>query len=149
MFEYDYARPALTVDVIVKRYNDIKNTHQTLLIKRASEPFKDCYALPGGFVNEGETIIQAAIRELKEETNLSLLPSLLQQVFIADTPNRDPRGWTISVVFKCIPILTMEDTLNIIARDDAKEIFWRDDSDLYIKKKKFAFDHFDILMNKE
>ncbi|NPA68194.1 MAG: NUDIX hydrolase [Chlorobi bacterium] len=92
---YKYPRPAYTSDCLVfVRTNGII---KILLIKRKNNPFKDYYALPGGFVDEGETSYKAAIRELKEETGLEVDKVNFFGVF--DTPGRDPRGWTISAVY--------------------------------------------------
>ena len=61
----DYPKPSLTADIILFRF--VNKQLETLLIKRKNEPFKDCWAYPGGFVDKGETALQAAYRELEEE----------------------------------------------------------------------------------
>jgi 8-oxo-dGTP diphosphatase len=66
-----------------------------LLIQRGNDPFTGCWALPGGYVEPGEAIIDAAIRELKEETGLTGVG--LHQVGTYGDPGRDPRGWTATV----------------------------------------------------
>ena len=88
--------PHLTVDCVIKKNSYI------LLIKRKYEPFRDMYALPGGFVDLGESVEDACIREIKEETNLKLKKKDLKLVNIYSQPGRDPRGSTASVVFFCL-----------------------------------------------
>jgi 8-oxo-dGTP diphosphatase len=85
--------PRLTVDGIVRRANEI------LLVQRAFDPFKGFWALPGGFVEYGETVEEAVRREVAEETGLLVHPSGLAGVY--SDPGRDPRGHTVSVVFYC------------------------------------------------
>ncbi len=95
LFEYvikhPYKTPALTVDGILIQEGKI------LLIKRKKEPFRGKYALPGGFVEYGERVEEAIIREMKEETGLDVKP--LKIVGVYSDPKRDPRGHTISVAF--------------------------------------------------
>ena len=68
-YSYDYPRPAVTADcVVITRENEPK----VLLIERGHEPFKGCWAFPGGFLDMDETTEQCAIRELKEETGLKI-----------------------------------------------------------------------------
>ena len=93
-YQYDYPRPALTVDLVIVT-RDARP--RVLLIERKSEPFAGTWALPGGFVNEGETLEQAARRELMEETNVAV--DELEQLYTAGDPGRDPRGWVVSVCF--------------------------------------------------
>lgn len=93
-FRYDYPRPALTVDVVLTT-RDARP--RVLLIRRKSDPFAGAWALPGGFVDEGERLIDAARRELEEETAVEV--EELEQLHTAGDPGRDPRGWTVSVVF--------------------------------------------------
>ncbi|MEK6758101.1 MAG: NUDIX hydrolase, partial [Nanoarchaeota archaeon] len=82
-----YVNPASTVDLIVFFDGGI------ILIKRKHEPFKDCWALPGGFLELGkETLEQAAVRELFEETSLITNPEELKLVGVYSDPRRDPRG---------------------------------------------------------
>ena len=83
--------PKLAVDVLVAKDEKI------LLIKRKHEPFKGKYALPGGFVEYGETVEQAAVRECKEETGIDVELEGLLGVY--SDPGRDPRWHIISVVF--------------------------------------------------
>lgn len=119
--------PLLTVDII------IEHNGKMVLIERKNEPFG--WAIPGGFVDVGETVEQAAIREAKEETNLDV--RLIRQFHTYSDPARDVRGHTVSVVF----IAEIEDG-ELEGRDDAAraEFFAADDL-----PDKIAFDHGSIL----
>lgn len=105
-----------------------------LLITRKNEPFKSQYALPGGFVETGETVERACMREVLEETNLKL--SGLKMVGIYSDPKRDPRGHVISVAF-----LGKTKSRNLKAGDDAADAefvsSWQ--------KAPIAFDHKKII----
>ena len=130
---YDYPRPALTVDlVLVTR----EARPQVLLIRRKRDPFAGSWALPGGFVEENETIADAARRELKEETGLDV--NDIEQLYTAGDPGRDPRGWTVTVAH-----LARVDpaALKPVAADDAEEVGWFPLNDL----PALAFDHAMIL----
>ncbi|HID26210.1 MAG TPA: NUDIX hydrolase [Thermoplasmata archaeon] len=84
-------RPNVTVDGIVVKHEMI------LLVKRRKDPFKDMWALPGGFVNYGEKVEDAVVREIKEETGVSA--EIIKLFGVYSDPSRDPRGHTISIVF--------------------------------------------------
>ncbi|MBL8868132.1 MAG: NUDIX hydrolase [Planctomycetia bacterium] len=130
---YDYPRPALTVDAaLVTR----EARPRVLLIQRAGEPFKGSWALPGGFVEEYERLIDAASRELKEETGIDFTD--LEQLYTAGDPGRDPRGWTVSVVYLA---RVAPEQLTAIAGDDAAAVKWFP----LDKLPKLAFDHAMIL----
>lgn len=142
-----YPRPAVTLDVIVwdRRANRI------LLIKRGKEPFKDCWAIPGGFFNSEDhnnekqdaTLVDGALRELKEETGIDAraIQSSLSFLSIQDKPGRDPRARTLTVVY----VLTVFDTsdLNVKGQDDATEAKWFKLEEVVSGKIPLAFDHFD------
>lgn len=83
--------PKLMVDVIIPAEEGV------ILIRRGSDPYKGQWALPGGFVEVGETVENAAVREAKEETNLDV--GLERIVGVYSDPNRDPRGHNVSVAF--------------------------------------------------
>ncbi|MFN8207850.1 MAG: NUDIX hydrolase [Bacteroidales bacterium] len=114
---YDYPRPAVTADCLIFRQQ--KTIWEVLLIERLHEPFKGCWAFPGGFINMDETIEDAAARELFEETGLQHVR--LEQFRTFSKPDRDPRGRTISVVFT--GIITSDDIV-IKAGDDAASAKW-------------------------
>jgi ADP-ribose pyrophosphatase YjhB (NUDIX family) len=128
-----YKNPIPTVDIIIELKDGI------VLIKRKNPPYG--WAIPGGFIDYGESAESAAIREAKEETNLEI--TNLKQFHTYSDPNRDPRFHTISIVFvaraKGIPQ----------ARDDAIEIGMFTKENL---PEEIAFDHRKILedyFNKE
>ncbi|KXZ56934.1 hypothetical protein GPECTOR_1g842 [Gonium pectorale] len=129
-----YARPALTVDTVVVAQPDGSEPAQLLLIKRKLPPFKDCWALPGGFVDEGEGLDTAAARELQEETSVEPSSVSLTQVGAFGDPGRDPRGWTVTVAYAALVPTT---DLGVKAADDAKDARWFDVSSL----PQLAFDH--------
>jgi len=131
LYTYDYPRPSVTVDVaIIKPVGD---KFQLLLIKRAREPFKSKFALPGGFINMDETLEEAARRELFEETGLETLQLIQIETF--SDPNRDPRGRVISTCFGYV--LKMDDQVQLQAGDDASTAEWFELDDL----PSLAFDH--------
>ena len=121
-------KPSLTVDGIIFREDTF------LAVKRGNEPFKGMFALPGGFVDYGEKVEEAVIREVREETSLET--TVLKLVGAYSHPDRDPRGHTISCAF-----LLKEVGGEAKAGDDAADIVWlhcEDPGDL-------AFDHNEIL----
>ena len=128
-FTYDYARPAVTADIVLITR---EAQPRVLLIQRAHEPFAGAWALPGGFVNVDEPIVDAAKRELHEETGLEI--ALLEQLYTTGDPGRDPRGWTISIAF----LARVEaGALQPRAGDDAAAVKW-----FRINKlPQLAFDH--------
>ena len=126
----EHKNPVPTVDIILQKGSDI------LLIKRKNEPFKDYLAFPGGFVNEGESVEDAAKREAMEETSLEIEPIDILGVY--SDPKRDPRKHIITVVFIAIIVSDLP-----VPKDDAAEIEWVHLDE--IQKKKLAFDHRKIL----
>ena len=144
MYSYDYERPGFTVDAVVFWHDESKSVDDTeiLLIKRKNDPFKDCWALPGGFVERHENAIDAVVRELYEETGI--LVDSMYQVGIADNPLRDPRGWTVSVYF--YNVLIGERPV-VKGSDDAIEARWFTFSELndLIYNNKLAFDHEEMI----
>src|SRR6476660_5086356 len=114
-FTYPYPRPSVTVDVALVT---VGPGPKVLLIRRKHDPFAGKWAFPGGFVDENERLIDAARRELKEETGLEA--GQLEQVQAFGDPGRDPRGWTVSVVF----LGRVDPGLTPGAGDDAAEVCW-------------------------
>lgn len=87
----DSDKPSLTVDILIQTDEGI------VLVKRKNDPYKGKWAIPGGFVEYGETVEEAARREAKEETGLEV--EIEGIVGVYSDPNRDPRGHTISVCY--------------------------------------------------
>ena len=136
----EYKKPSLTVDMFIINENSNNNENiddkKFILIKRKNNPFKDHWALPGGFVDYGESTESAAIREAKEETSIDI--ELIKLFNVYSEPNRDPRGHTVTVVY-----LAKGDLSQMKADDDAKEIEIFSFKDL--NSIDLAFDHNDIL----
>lgn len=120
----------LSVDCVIFGFAD--NKLNVALIQRKKEPFKNHWAIPGGFIEESETLEQGAQRELLEETNIKNV--FLEQVHIFSKPNRDPRGRVISCAFYA---LVNPKAFNILAGQDASHVKWWPIN----KLPKLAFDH--------
>jgi 8-oxo-dGTP diphosphatase len=127
------ATPALTTDCVVFDARDY-----VLLIRRKHEPFRGSYALPGGFVDVGETVEAACRRELKEETGLDV--GALRLIGVYSDPDRDPRGHTCSIAY-----LASVDRAAVLAGDDAAAAEWVADW----RSQRVAFDHAKILTDAE
>lgn len=129
--------PSVAVDLLI--FN--QDCSKILLINRADHPFVNKLALPGGFyIPSDQTIEEAASRELKEETSVSLKFTNKNLVKITSTKNRDPRGWVISIAYK---VVVNENDVKPIANSDALYANWVDVNS--IKEDNMAFDHFEIL----
>ncbi|MGV1013492.1 MAG: NUDIX domain-containing protein [Methyloceanibacter sp.] len=126
--------PALATDCVI-----YDRAGRVLLIRRKHEPFKGAYALPGGFVEIGETTEAACRREVQEEVGIEL--GALRLVGVYSDPGRDPRGHTVSVVY--LAALTGE--VNPRAGSDAASAEWIEDW----RKLALAFDHAQILADAE
>lgn len=138
-YTYEYPRPALTVDCVV--FGLEASELKVLLIERDLEPFKGRWALPGGFVNMDETLEQAALRELQEETGLRDL--YLEQLYTFGQVDRDPRGRVISVAYYA---LVDPRGLMLKASSDARQARWFPVSQLRGSGgTRLAFDHEKIL----
>jgi 8-oxo-dGTP diphosphatase len=130
MKEQRYRNPTPTVDTIIQRDSWI------LLVKRRNDPFKGYLVLPGGFVNEGERVEDAAKREVKEETSLNI--ELLDILGVYSDPIRDPRGHMMSTVF-IAKISSNNEKVDAVAQDDAAAIEWI--SLEVINTRNVGFDH--------
>jgi 8-oxo-dGTP diphosphatase len=132
----EYKNPTPTVDVILERESKI------LMVRRKKDPYKDHLALPGGFVNEGETVEEAMKREAMEETSLEVHP--LEILGVYSDPKRDPRKHIVTVVF--VGIIVSGD---LRANDDAAGIEWIQLGSIESlqQHKLFAFDHAQILQD--
>ena len=131
-YTYKYPRPAVTADMIVLTE---ESEPKILLIQRGGEPFKGCWAFPGGFMEIDETTEQCARRELKEETGLEV--GEIRQVGAYSKVDRDPRGRTITVAY----VTRIPEPLPVQGLDDAAQAQWWPINAL----PPLAFDHADIL----
>lgn len=131
-YTYKYPRPAVTADcVVISKESEPK----VLLIQRGNEPYKGCWAFPGGFMDMDETTEQCAIRELEEETGLKV--SSLQQIGAYSKVDRDPRGRTVTVAY----LARVDASVAVVAQDDAAKAKWFPLSAL----PSLAFDHEEIM----
>ena len=131
-YTYKYPRPAVTADcVVISKESEPK----VLLIQRGNEPYKGCWAFPGGFMDMDETTEQCAIRELEEETGLKV--SSLQQIGAYSKVDRDPRGRTVTVAY----LARVDAPVTVIAQNDAAQAKWFPLSAL----PPLAFDHEEIM----
>jgi 8-oxo-dGTP diphosphatase len=126
--------PLLTTDCVIR-----DSKARVLLIRRKNEPFKGAYALPGGFVDIGETMEAACRREVLEETGLAV--SGLTLVGVYSDPSRDPRGHTVSIAYTTL----LPDAPSPQAGSDAEAAEWVADW----RKRKLAFDHEKIIADAE
>lgn len=131
----------MTVDAVV-----IQSGH-ILLVKRGDMPGKGLWALPGGFLNQDETMLDGAIRELREETRIKVPVPVLKGSIKAsktfDAPNRSSRGRTITQAF--LIDLGVGDLPKVKGSDDAEEAFWVPFNE--VRQEKLFEDHFHIIDN--
>ena len=116
------------VDVVVVKHGEV------LLVKRRFDPYAGYWTLPGGFVEEDETVEEAAVREVLEETGLEVELNSLIGVF--SDPGRDPRGRVISVAFSAVPVGG-----ELRESEESSEVGWFPISRL----PRLAFDHEKII----
>ncbi len=129
-YTYEYPRPALAVDCVV--FGIQADSLHVLLIERAQAPFLGWWALPGGFVQMGESLDEAARRELREETGLSEV--YLEQLYTFGEPDRDPRERVVSVAYYA---LVKPGEQQVRPAADARRAQWFPTSRL----PTLAFDH--------
>ncbi len=124
-------RPGLTVDAVIEFGDD-----RVVLIRRGFPPFEGLWALPGGFVEIGETVADACMREVREECSIDV--ELRGILGVYSDPRRDPSRHTIAVAFRAV-----HKSGELKGSDDAREarLFKRDE----LRSLKLAFDHADIL----
>ena len=131
-YTYKYPRPAVTADcIVITKDTDAK----VLLIQRGDDPYKGCWAFPGGFMNMDETTEQCAIRELEEETGLKV--NEVHQIGAYSKVDRDPRGRTITVAYLAI----IDKPISVTGQDDAAKAEWWPINSL----PHLAFDHDEII----
>ncbi len=132
---YNYPKPAVTVDCVVFGL-DQDQILKVMLIKRNIPPFEGKWALPGGFIHLEESLEEAAMRELQEETGIKEI--FLEQLYTFGSVNRDPRDRVITVSYYALINLTEQ---KIKATTDAREAQWFSINNI----PKLAFDHDQIL----
>lgn len=112
-----YKKPSLTADIVLIARDGDKN--ELLLIKRGGHPYIDCFALPGGFAEPGESIERTAARELYEETAVENV--VFESIGVFSSPGRDSRGWVVSDAF--LAVADKKD-IRVLAGDDAAKAVW-------------------------
>ena len=131
-YTYDYPRPAVTADSVV--FCNGSDGLSVLLIERMNEPFKGCWAFPGGFMEMEEDAEDCAKRELKEETGLEI--RTMRQLGAFTDVNRDPRGRTVSIAYYAVI-----EKSEVKGADDAIQARWFPIDSIPL----LAFDHDKIL----
>ena len=129
---------AVTVDIVILTMAD--GVLHVLLVRRGEEPFKDMWAIPGGFKRPDETLDEAARRELSEETGVDV-PSLLTQFGAYGDPGRDPRMNVVTVAYLAV----LRDIGAIVAGTDATDAALVPVSDILEERIELAFDHMRIV----
>ena len=141
-----YPRPSVAADIVALTLRSEptgnwrapeRRRAAILLVKRGGHPFKGSWALPGGFLQPGESLEECARRELREETGLEA--SALVPLAPRSAPGRDPRGWILSCPYLCIVTAGAE---GVRGGDDAAAAEWRA---LAEPGRRLAFDHDEIL----
>lgn len=132
-YVYEYPRPCVTVDAVVFRKKDGK--WEVLLIQRKNEPYRGQWAFPGGFIDMEETLEEAVVRELEEETGLKGV--MLEQLKAFSAIDRDPRHRTIGIAFYGF---VDEKDSEANGGDDAEKAQWFGID----RMPPLAFDHGDI-----
>ena len=134
MYTYKYPHPAVTTDCVVFGFDG--ETLNLLLINRGIEPYKGCWALPGGFMKMDETAEEGALRELQEETGVKDI--YIEQLQAFSTIDRDPRERVITIAFLAF---VRQEKYEVIAGDDAAKAQWFPINEL----PELAFDHKEII----
>ena len=137
VYLYEYPRPAVTVETVVFDLYDDDKIPAVLLIRRMNEPFRNMWAIPGGFLDLDEELEDGAIRELLEETGI-VVSNNIRQAFTVGGLNRDPRGRVISVVHTAV-VDRFEH--RVCAGDDAIDAAWFKMDEL----PELAADHLEII----
>jgi 8-oxo-dGTP diphosphatase len=127
----------LTADAVIFAEHD--DQLHVLVIRRGWPPYEDCWALPGGYVDPGEDTMQAAYRELREETGLTV--AALRLVGVYANPGRDPRGRFVSFAYTTL----LDGLREPIAGDDAKSAGWITVNEALSEPSRLAFDHYQII----
>lgn len=114
-----YQKPSVTVDMVLLCYNKETDQIKVLLIQRRGHPYRNSWALPGGFITPNESTGDSVIRETKEETGVTISAKNTEQLHTFSTPDRDPRGWVITVSY-----LAFIGEAVLSAGDDANQARW-------------------------
>jgi 8-oxo-dGTP diphosphatase len=133
-FVIDIQEIKVAVDVVL--FAKVDNATHILLVQRKYAPFKDAWALPGGFVEQNESLVNAAIREIKEETNIQTVPDL-KLVNVFGEVDRDPRRRVISIAYTG----TIDYLPTVAGSTDAAAAQWFKLDQL----PELAFDHGEII----
>ena len=142
---YCMCTPSLAIDAILEVPGSVakpgaNDNDPYIVVVRRRDPPKNIHAIPGGFVNVGESLEQAVIREVKEETNLNLKVDSLEEYKVYSDPWRDSRRHTVSVVYRAI----VTDLSTLQKGDDAKGVDLMRLYDLFSPSMNLAFDHAQI-----
>ncbi len=130
-YQYRYEHMAVTTDCVVLTCED--SCAKVLLIRRGGEPYKGCWAFPGGFLQMDETAEEGTLRELQEETGMSEVA--VREAGVFSDPDRDPRERVITIAFYALVRPS-----KVMGADDAAEAAWFPVDDL----PELAFDHHEI-----
>lgn len=131
-YTYKYPRPSVTTDCVIFGYDE--HELKVLLIERGNDPYKGCWAFPGGFLNMDEEALTGAKRELQEETGLE--QAYIEQFYTFSDVDRDPRGRVISIAY-----LALVKIQEVKGGDDATQAKWFSMKEI----PPLAFDHKQIL----
>ncbi len=134
-YVYVWPRPMVTADALVFSFS--RGKARVLLVRRGRNPYKGDWAVPGGFVEMDEELLDAANRELAEETGLTGIK--LEQMHTFGTLGRDPRGRQITIVHTGI---APKGNTKVTGGDDAAEARWFDIDRL---PENIAFDHAEVI----
>jgi 8-oxo-dGTP diphosphatase len=134
-FTYEHPRPSLTVDPVIFTLRD--DTLQVLFVRRGEEPFMGHWALPGGFVQIDESLEDAVLRELEEETGLK--EAYLEQLYTYGDPGRDPRGRVVTIAY--FALIRADAPIRDEGGHDATQACWFPVDNL----PSLAFDHEQIV----
>lgn len=115
----EYDKPSVTVDIVSIGYNKVEDQLKVLLIQRRGNPYRNSWALPGGFVERNESTNDSVRRETKEETGLTIGRKNVEQLHTFSSPNRDPRGWVITVSY-----IAFLGQVPLQAGDDTQDARW-------------------------
>lgn len=130
----DYERPSVTCDIVI--FTVSNNGLEVLLVKRGVEPYKNSWAIPGGFIKMNESLEETAKRELYEETGVKDV--YLEQLYTFGNVKRDPRGRVITTTYMA---LTNSEKINLKPKTDVVEAKWFSIN----KLPQLGFDHKEIL----